>query len=428
MTEKLLDQSSELLSRLKFEAWELFSLDKRSDLVVGSEESPLQVRSAVDRGLGMRGLLRGRAGHASTTRMDSGGLSECADALAASALCGSPGAILALPGPEAAPESFEACDRGIEDLSTEEMASLADGACASAASGSDAPPAERACQSDRGVVAIRNSLGLDVRFRLSRITLRLTGEARGDTWEPSAAWTFGYGPSALDPAALGREFSRVSAARRSAVPSPEGRFTVLLAPRAAAQFAGWLAAPARQEGALSGSAAFALIDDGRLPGGYGSTPFDGEGAATRRLVLVEKGLFKARPHTAATAAQAGATSTGNALRPDFAFAPALGFHNLHLAPTAADPRETLKGLSEGIYLEEIGGPLSSGRTSGAVQLEGWGFRIHRGEFAEPVRGVRIRARLDDLLLRFREVGPDLATFPGGTGGATCLLEDVPIGS
>src|SRR5205085_3764434 len=35
-----------------------------------------------------------------------------------------------------------------------------------------------------------------------------------------------------------------------------------------------------------------IIDDGAIPQGFGSTPFDGEGVPTRRTVVIEKGVLK----------------------------------------------------------------------------------------------------------------------------------------
>ena len=36
-----------------------------------------------------------------------------------------------------------------------------------------------------------------------------------------------------------------------------------------------------------------VIDDGTMPGGFGTTPFDGEGIPTRRTVVIENGVLKA---------------------------------------------------------------------------------------------------------------------------------------
>ena len=35
-----------------------------------------------------------------------------------------------------------------------------------------------------------------------------------------------------------------------------------------------------------------VIDDGTMPGGFGTSPFDGEGIPTRRTVIIENGVLK----------------------------------------------------------------------------------------------------------------------------------------
>ena len=254
----------------------------------------------------------------------------------------------------------------------------------------------------------------------------------------TSAWSSGYGQSTIDTRELGQTFSRLSAARGSASLAGTGRATLVLSPRASARLTGRcsylvdgnrLPAAGIMEASADalGSSALTLLDDGRLPGGYGSTPFDGEGTATGRHIFIERGVRAGFAHTAASAARTGSASTGNALRPDFAFPPRTGFHNLHLAPTPADPLEILKGLRRGLYLEEIWEVPPSCTAPGHFALEGWGFSVDRGECAGSVRGVRISGRFGDLLLRLAAVGSDLSTFPGGLGGATCLFEDVPYG-
>ena len=60
-----------------------------------------------------------------------------------------------------------------------------------------------------------------------------------------------------------------------------------------------------------------LIDDGTLPKGLASRPFDGEGFPTARRVIVEKGVLKGFMYNVIAARRAGVASTGNASRGGF---------------------------------------------------------------------------------------------------------------
>ena len=66
-----------------------------------------------------------------------------------------------------------------------------------------------------------------------------------------------------------------------------------------------------------------IIDDGRMSGAVGSRPFDGEGLASRRTVVVENGVLKSYLLNTYTARKLGLQSTANASR-GLAGAPVVG--------------------------------------------------------------------------------------------------------
>jgi len=57
-----------------------------------------------------------------------------------------------------------------------------------------------------------------------------------------------------------------------------------------------------------------VIDDGTLRGGFGTSPFDGEGVPTRRTVVIENGVLKSYLLNTYTAKKLGMQTTGNASR------------------------------------------------------------------------------------------------------------------
>lgn len=87
-----------------------------------------------------------------------------------------------------------------------------------------------------------------------------------------------------------------------------------------------------------------IADDGRVPGGYGSVPFDFEGVPTRRTALVEFGVLKSYLHNITTAKKYNVESTGNAgwIAPEP--------HNLIIEPGDLREEELYEGLGNGIYI------------------------------------------------------------------------------
>src|SRR5580700_584400 len=76
-----------------------------------------------------------------------------------------------------------------------------------------------------------------------------------------------------------------------------------------------------------------IIDDGTIVGGFGTSPFDGEGVPTRRTVVVENGVLKSYFLNTSTAKKLGLKTTGNASR-GLAGTPGIGPGNYFLQPGA----------------------------------------------------------------------------------------------
>ncbi len=57
-----------------------------------------------------------------------------------------------------------------------------------------------------------------------------------------------------------------------------------------------------------------MIDDGTMPGGFGTSPFDGEGVPTRRTVVIERGVLRSYLLNPYVARKLKLRTTGNAAR------------------------------------------------------------------------------------------------------------------
>src|SRR5205807_2464441 len=57
-----------------------------------------------------------------------------------------------------------------------------------------------------------------------------------------------------------------------------------------------------------------IVDDGTIPGGFGTSPFDGEGIPSRRTLVIEKGVLQSYLLNTYTAKKLGLATTGNAAR------------------------------------------------------------------------------------------------------------------
>src|SRR6202521_5719716 len=88
-----------------------------------------------------------------------------------------------------------------------------------------------------------------------------------------------------------------------------------------------------------------IIDDGTIPGGFGTSPFDGEGVPTRRTVVIENGVLSSYLMNTYTAKKLGLKTTGNASR-GLAGTPGIGPGNYFLQPGSKTAKELISDLRE----------------------------------------------------------------------------------
>lgn len=276
-------------------------------------------------------------------------------------------------------------------------------------------------------VWIRNSEGLSGSYRQTLVRLSL-GVVAGDTGasvvlkRSRTARTL----SAFSPALFGDETARLAAAVLEGRPPAEGTFPALLAPPAAAEalrlFARCLTPPGPGPGAEVGSRLLTIIDDGALPGGIASAPFDGEGIATRRTRVVSRGRFEDMIHDLASAARFGASSTGNGGRVSFRDPPRRSTSNLFIAPGSDSPEDMLDGLRPGIWAQTLRPTPAVINDEASFAAIAMGFWVEDGRPVAPVTGALLTCRLPDLLRGIVGLGNDL-TFglSSGSFGAPSLL-------
>ena len=221
-----------------------------------------------------------------------------------------------------------------------------------------------------------------------------------------------------DPAAVGRKAAERVLRRLGARKVPTQDVPVVFDPDMAASLLRHLA------GAVSGNALYKgmsflhgklgervapefvrIYDDGRLPGGLASKPFDGEGVATRRTPVVEGGILTSYLFDSYSARKLGAGTTGNAAR-SVADSPYVSPTNLFLEAGDTPPEDIVRSVRSGLYVTELMGfgvnPVTGDYSRGASGL--W---IENGELAYPVEEITIAGNLLHILQDIEVVGSDL---------------------
>lgn len=166
-----------------------------------------------------------------------------------------------------------------------------------------------------------------------------------------------------------------------------------------------------------------VIDDGTLPAGSGSRPFDDEGLPTRRTVVIENGVLKNYLLNTYTARKLGMQSTGNADR-GLVGAPRVGPGNFFIAPGVYSPEEIIGSINNGFYVTEMFGfgynPVNGDYSRGAS-----GWWIENGRLAFPVEEVTIASNFRDMLQGIEMIGKDL-NFRGNIASPTIKIHKMVV--
>jgi len=95
-----------------------------------------------------------------------------------------------------------------------------------------------------------------------------------------------------------------------------------------------------------------VIDDGTIPGLFGTSPFDDEGVPSRRTAVIERGVLKSYLLNSYTARKLGLKTTGNAAR-GLSGNAGIGHGNLFIGNGAQKPQDILRSIKQGLYVTEL---------------------------------------------------------------------------
>ena len=153
-----------------------------------------------------------------------------------------------------------------------------------------------------------------------------------------------------------------------------------------------------------------VIDDGTLPGGIASGPFDDEGTQTQKTSVIENGILKSYLYDSYTAGKDGVKSTGNGYRHSYSSVPSVSLSNLIIKfPTSDIIAETKRG----IYVNTIIGAHTANEISGDLSVEGRNaFLIENGELTKPIKSVMISGNIFDMLKKIDGAGTDVRNVGG----------------
>jgi PmbA protein len=153
-------------------------------------------------------------------------------------------------------------------------------------------------------------------------------------------------------------------------------------------------------GSPIGSDLVTVVDDGRVPAGLGSAPFDGEGVVTRRTSVFERGVLQTFLFDTYYARKLGAATTGNST------GGGVGPSNFYLEPGALSLHDLIGATPLGVLVTDTIG-FATEHASGTYSRGARGFFIEGGEIAYPIDEFTIAGEYAEMLASVDAVANDL---------------------
>ena len=289
-----------------------------------------------------------------------------------------------------------------------------------------------------GSRAFANSLGFSGAYEMASCSLSVTpvaaenGKLERDYW-----FTLARTAGALDPAAdVGREAAERTLRRLGARKVATTKAPVVFDPQVARSLLGHIFEAINGDSVWRHASFLAdklgeriapdfvtIVDDGTIPGLFGTSPFDDEGVPSRRTVVVERGILKSWLLNSYTARKLGLKTTGNAARGLTGNA-GIGRGNFFLEAGSGSPADLIRGIRQGLYVTEL---IGSGVNvvNGDYSRGAAGLWIENGELAYPVSEITIASTLPRMLSGISAVANDLR-FRGSTASPTLVIEEMTV--
>jgi len=269
------------------------------------------------------------------------------------------------------------------------------------------------------------------------LAMDANGQMQRDGW-----WSSARRLADLEsPESVGKEAARRTLRRLGARRVPTQRVPIVFSPEVARSLIGLVFEAAsgdsvwRHASFLAGklgeqiaAPSLNIVDDNTMllptgAGGFGTSPFDGEGLPSLRTVVVKDGALATYLLNTYSARKLGMKSTHNASR-GLAGTPGIGCGNLYLEPGTVTPDEMIAGVPAGLYVTSL---MGSGvnLVTGDYSRGAFGLWIENGELTHAVEEVTIAGNLGEMLRNITAIGSDLV-FRGSVASPTLRIDGMTI--
>ena len=286
-------------------------------------------------------------------------------------------------------------------------------------------------------ILVANTEGLYTTDRhiRTRMAISAVASAAGVNQSGSASPGAGMGLEffdIVDPASIGREAARQATVNLKADYCPAGTMTVAIengfggvifheacghsleataVAIGASQMAGKL-------GQQIANPKVTAIDDGTIPGAWGSVNIDDEGNPTQRNVLIENGILKSYMVDRLGSRRMGVPMTGNSRRQSYEYEPTSRMTNTFIDNGTDKNEDIIASIENGLYCRKMGGGSVNPLTGAFNFSVAEGYLVRNGKICEAVRGASLVGTGSEILQNIDMVGQNLDRAQGMCGSSS----------
>ena len=437
---------------------EVYAEDKRSTSASLDDGRVEQVTSGRDRGAGIRVVKGDTTGFAHTADLSESGLAAAAAAAAAAASQGGGGARTVTLGPAGrhAVNTIGEFPDEVPKASKVELLRRVDEAARSV--GPEIVQVSAGYGDSRKRVLIANTDGVLADDEVVRVLMRISAIANGDTGMQTGFQSMGHTVGweifdSIDVEELARDAARQAITKLGARPAPSGALPVVIRQGTggvlfheacghgleADHVAKGASVYRGKVGELVASPLVTLVDDGTMPGEWGTLGFDDEGHRTQRNVLIENGVLTDYMWDYLRSRNDGRPQSGNGRRESYMHLPMVRMTNTIVLDGPDDPDDIVRATDHGVYVANLGGGSVNTATGDFVFGMREAYLIENGEITEPLRegnlignGPQVLRDIDMLAGDFAmgnpgTCGKDGQGVPVGDGQPTLRVKSLTIG-
>jgi len=271
----------------------------------------------------------------------------------------------------------------------------------------------------------------------SPLAIDANGQMQQDGW-----WSGARRLADLEsPESIGQEAARRTLRRLGARRVATQKVPIVFAPEVASSLIGsvfeaasgdaiWRSASflAGHLGEQIAAPSLTIVDDNTMllptgAGGFGTSPFDGEGLPSLRTVVVEHGVLCNYLLNTYTGRKLGMKSTHNASR-GLAGTPGIGCGNLYLEPGTHTPEEIIGDIPAGLYVTSLMG-FGVNVVTGDYSRGATGLWIENGQLTHAVEEITIAGNMAEMLRNVTAIGNDLI-FRSSVASPTLRIDGMTV--